>query len=404
MATITLITISGEDEPGVCATLMSELAQCDARVLDIGQATIHDTLSMGILVETQCGPEWRMSLQARLSEKHQLHLRVSFRDVTPAEYEDWVAAQGKPRLIVTLIARALRAEHFATLTSILHDHGLNIDIISRLSGRLSLSKDAAPGMACIEFSARGVPDDPLALRTDLMDLAHGSEVDIGIQADNVYRRNRRLVVFDMDSTLIQTEVIDELAAEAGVGEEVAAITEAAMRGELDFEASLRKRVLLLQGLDETVCEKVAARLPVTPGAERLVSTIKRLGFKVAVVSGGFLYFARRLQERLGIDEVYANDLEIAEGRLTGQLAGPVVDAERKAAIVQELAERYGIRLEQVVAVGDGANDVPMLAKAGLGIAFRAKPLVRASADQSLSASDLDAVLYLLGLRDRESPL
>jgi phosphoserine phosphatase len=402
MPDITLITVSGEDEPGICAALMAELAACGARVLDIGQATIHDTLSMGVLVETHGGADWREKVEAALAARFQCHLRVRFQNISLHEYESWVGAQGKPRYIVTLIARELRAEHLARLTEVLFRHGLNIDVITRLSGRLSLRGQSARAMACVEFSARGVPDDAMALRADLMDLAHGTEVDIGIQIDNVYRRNRRLVVFDMDSTLIQTEVIDELAAEAGAGAEVAAITESAMRGEIDFEVSLRKRVSLLEGLDESVLEAVAARLPVTPGAERLVSTIRQLGFKVALVSGGFTYFARRLQEKLGIDEVFANELEIADGKLTGRLAAPVVDAARKAEIVRDLAARYGIRLEQVVAVGDGANDLPMLGIAGLGIAFRAKPLVRQSADQSLSASDLDAVLYLLGLRDRES--
>lgn len=217
----------------------------------------------------------------------------------------------------------------------------------------------------------------------------------------MYRRTRRLVCFDMDSTLIEAEVIDELAKAAGVGEQVIEITEAAMRGELDFEASFRKRLALLKGLDEGVLEDIAASLPITEGAEKLVSTINKLGYKTAILSGGFTYFGRYLQKRLGIDYVFANELEIENGKVTGQVSGTIVDGKRKAELLRELAQKEKISLEQVVAVGDGANDLPMLSIAGLGIAFRAKPLVKAEAKQAISHLGLDAILYLMGFRDRE---
>jgi phosphoserine phosphatase len=251
------------------------------------------------------------------------------------------------------------------------------------------------------MSLRGTPDDASALRGDLLDLAQALDVDIAFQVDDVYRRNRRLVAFDMDSTLIQTEVIDELAEAAGVGPEVASITEAAMNGELDFRESLERRVALLKGLDANVLQSIAERLPITPGAERLIRTLHSLDYRTVILSGGFNFFGRHLQERLGIDDVFANELEIVDGKLTGRVEGEIVDGARKAELLRELAERENLRLEQTIAVGDGANDLPMLNAAGLGIAFHAKPKVRASAEQVISNLGLDGILYLIGMSDRE---
>jgi phosphoserine phosphatase len=334
---------------------------------------------------------------------HERNLQVRFAPITEAAYREWVAQQGKERHIVTLLGRQISAEDIAELTAILANHGLNIDGMTRLSGRTPLDEDASlnQGQACIEFSARGNPQNSADLRADFTELSARLNVDIAFQADNMYRRTRRLVCFDMDSTLIEAEVIDELAKAAGVGEEVAAITEAAMRGELDFKQSFARRMALLKGLDESVLAQIASQLRFTEGCERLMATLKKLGYKTAILSGGFNYFGRFVQAHLGMDYVFANELEIIEGKVTGRVVGDVVDGQRKAQLLRELANKENITLEQVIAVGDGANDLPMLSVAGLGIAFRAKPLVKASAKQAISTLGLDAILYLMGLRDRD---
>jgi phosphoserine phosphatase len=326
---------------------------------------------------------------------------VRFTPVGQGEYQNWVEAHGQPRHIMTLIGTHLTARHLEALGRVATDHGLNIDHIRRLSGRVSLVGPGSEPRSCIEFSLRGTPADASALRRQLLDLAQDLDVDIAFQVDDIYRRNRRLIAFDMDSTLIQTEVIDELAEAAGVGAEVAAITEAAMNGELDFCESLRRRVALLEGLSEETLYEMADRLPLTPGAERLVQTLRSLGYRTAILSGGFSIFGERLQKQLGIDFVFANRLEIKAGCLTGRVEGDVVDGQRKADRLRQLAEQEGIRIEQTIAVGDGANDLPMLDAAGLGIAFHAKPRVKASAEQVISNLGLDGILYLIGMSDRE---
>jgi len=248
---------------------------------------------------------------------------------------------------------------------------------------------------------RGTPNDPSALRADLLDLSQELGVDIAIQVDDVFRRNRRMVAFDMDSTLIQIEVINELADAAGVGDEVAAITREAMNGEIDFKEALRRRLRLLKGLPLSVLDEIVRQIPLTEGAERLIHTLKTLGYKTVILSGGFTYVGEHLQELLGIDHVHANVLASRDGVLTGEVEGPIVDGRRKAELLRDLARREGIRLEQVIAVGGGANDLPMLQVAGLGIAFHAKPTVKASANHALSTLGLDGILYLIGMSDRE---
>jgi phosphoserine phosphatase len=327
--------------------------------------------------------------------------RATFENIDSYSYAEWVSQQGKPRHIVTLLARQITAEHIASLTSVAVAHDLSFDHITRLSGRIPLHQLSSQTKASVEFSARGTPKNLSALRAAFMELTTNHDIDIAVQEDTIFRRNRRLVCFDMDSTLIEAEVIDELAIEAGVGDEVARITEAAMAGELDFNQSFAQRMALLKGLDEGVLASVAARLKLAEGAERLFKILKQLGYKTAILSGGFDYFGRYLQARLGIDYVYANHLDIVDGQLTGRVVGQVVNGERKAALLRELAAKEHISLEQVIAVGDGANDLPMLSIAGLGIAFRAKPLVKASAKQSISQLGLDAILYLMGLSDRD---
>lgn len=397
---ILLVSISGQDQPGVTAGITAILARYEANILDAGQAVIHATLSMGLLVEL---PEAEISDQvSKEIQKFGLHrdLRVRIEPVEPPRYSDWVAAQGQARYIITLLARKITSDQLARVTAVVTGHGLNIDGISRLSGRIPLGELPAQSKACVEFSARGILQDAEAFRRNLLVVAGALDVDLAFQQDNMYRRNRRLVAFDMDSTLIEAEVIDELAKRAGVGEQVCAITERAMRGEIDFSESFRARVALLEGLDEEALEQVASELKITEGAEHLIKTLRKLGYKTAILSGGFTYFARRLQELLGMDYVYANELDIADGVVTGKISGTIVDGARKAQLLQQLAKDEGIDLQQVIAVGDGANDLPMLSIAGLGIAFRAKPLVQQSAEQSISRLGLDAILYLLGFSDK----
>lgn len=402
MKEIILLTISGEDKPGVTASISAILATYQVTILDIGQAVIHNTLSLGILIEVPKASESSPILRDLLFKAHELDMKVRFQPVDEEAYEEWVQAQGKSRHIITLLARRISAGHIARVTDIAARHGLNIDKITRLSGRLSLSHEQRNNKACVEFSVRGAHADISQLREAFMRTASELDVDIAFQEDNAFRRNRRLVVFDMDSTLIEAEVIDELAKEAGVGEQVAAITEAAMRGEIDFDESFRRRVALLKGLDAAVLAQIAERLPLTEGAQTLVANLKAHGFKTAILSGGFSYFAENLRQRLGFDYVYANELDIEAGRVTGEVSGPIVNGARKAELLRELAQREGISLEQTIAVGDGANDLPMLSIAGLGIAFRAKPLVRQSAKQSISTLGLDGILYLIGFRDRDA--
>jgi len=399
---ILLINISGADKPGVTSAITHILAQYQANILDIGQAVIHDHLTLGLLVEIPEAFEASPVLKEVLFKAHELGLQIRFQPISEESYSHWITQQGKDRHIVTLLARRITAEQIAEVTAVASEHGLNIDDISRLSGRVELGEQDSQAKACVEFSARGTPEDLAELRSAFMELSVRLDADIAFQEDNAYRRNRRLVCFDMDSTLIEAEVIDELAKAAGVGEQVAQITEAAMRGELDFTESFSRRMALLKGLDESVLADIAEKLPVTEGAERLISTLSKFGYKTAILSGGFNYFGRYLQKKLGIDYVYANELEIENGKVTGNVSGVVVDGARKAELLRELAEREQLSLEQVIAVGDGANDLPMLSIAGLGIAFRAKPLVKASAKQSISNLGLDGILYLIGFRDRDN--
>jgi phosphoserine phosphatase len=397
---ILLITISGEDQPGLTAGITGILAAHSVNVLDIGQAVIHATLSMGVLVEVPASGDPLGMGQAVRSYAQDRGMQTRISPVSAESYASWVAAQGRARYIITLLARKITADQLAQVSAVVARHGLNIDSINRLSGRIPLGDLPALSKACVEFSVRGPLQDSSLFRRDLLEVAGLLDVDLAFQQDNMYRRNRRLVVFDMDSTLIEAEVIDELAELAGVGPQVSAITERAMRGELDFAESFTARVALLRGLQEAALQQVASRLKITEGAEHLVATLRALGYKTAILSGGFTYFARYLQARLGIDYVYANELDIADGVVTGRVAGGIVDGARKAELLRQLADDQGIDLQQVIAVGDGANDLPMLSIAGLGIAFRAKPLVKQSADQSISTLGLDAILYLLGFSDR----
>lgn len=396
-----MLKVSGHDRPGLTADLTETLAQFGVTLLDLGQSVIHDQVSLGMLLQLPDGEDTSALLKEILFRAHDLGIDARFTPVSEAAYSDWVAQQGKDRYVLTLLARRISAEQLAWVSREVSTQGLNIQDITRLTGRIALDQTDDSGQACIELTLRGQPADDAALRQAFLDISARFDIDVAFQLDSVYRRNRRLVCFDMDSTLIETEVIDELAHAAGVGEPVVAITERAMAGELDFQASFRERLALLKGLDESVLAGIAERLPLTEGAQRLIGTLKAYGFKTAILSGGFSYFGHYLQRQLGIDYVYANELEIVDGKVTGNVSGTIVDGARKAELLRELAQREGIQLEQTIAVGDGANDLPMLSEAGLGIAFRAKPLVRESARHSISTLGLDAVLYLLGFCDQD---
>jgi phosphoserine phosphatase len=398
---IILLNISGNDKRGLTASLTSILAQYEVNILDIGQAVIHDDLGLGILFEVPEKSESSPILKDLLFRAYELGLNVKFTPIPTEEYNEWVQNQGKDRHIVTLLSRKLTGVHLARVTSVIASQGLNIDLISRLSGRTPLNDFGKNTRSVVEFSVRGTPVDIPKMKKDFMSISSELNIDIAFQEDNIYRRNRRLVCFDMDSTLIQTEVIDELALRNGVGHMVSEITESAMRGELDFKESFIKRVALLKGLKESVMKEIAENLPITEGAERLFKTLKQYGYKTAILSGGFNYFGNYLKNKLGIDYVFANELEIEKGELTGRHLGDIVDGQRKAELLKLIAFKEDIHLEQVIAVGDGANDLPMLQLAGLGIAFHAKPKVKESAKNAISTIGLDALLYLLGFRDRE---
>ena len=395
------IDITGHDHPGVTHSLTGILSRGGVRILDIGQAVIHDALALGMLVELTDDLKSSTLLTDLLLEAHRLGVQIRFTAISGGEYDQWVRTQGKGRYIVSVLGPALTATHLEAVSGVIANVGLNIDRIDRLSGRTPLDQNGARRM-CIELSASGDLASEDDMRASLLDLTHEFDIDVAFQHDNVYRRNRRLVAFDMDSTLIQTEVIDELARLAGVGDQVSAITEAAMRGELDFRGSFRQRVALLKGLPESALQQVIDTVPLMDGAERLIATLRRLGYKTAILSGGFTFMGRELQRRLGIDYLHSNELDIVGGVVTGEVKTEIVDGARKAHYLSEIAKAEGLSMEQVIAVGDGANDLPMLRLAGLGIAFRAKPLVRQSARQAISTMGLDGILYLLGVRDRET--
>jgi len=401
MREIILINVTGKDKPGLTASLTSILAQYRATILDIGQAVIHDYLSLGILIEIPVEFKSSSILKDLLFEAHKLGLQIRFSPIEETLYENWAAQKGKERRIITLLGRKLSAEELSKVAAAIAESKLNIDIITRLSARMPVNGSETNQKACVQITVSGKIENPGVLRRALFKIHEETGIDISFYVDDIYRHSRRLVVFDMDSTLIQGEAIDELARMAGVGDRVAQITAEGMRGKIDFKESLIRRVALLKGMDANALSTVAQNLALTEGAERVTLKLKQLGYKIGIISGGFEYFGKYLQKRLALDYVFTNRLEIKDGKITGELEGDIIDGHKKAEILSTIAKVENISLQQTIAVGDGANDLPMISIAGLGVAFHAKPIVAENAQRSISSVGLDGLLYLMGISERE---
>ena len=401
MSEVILINITGKDRKGLDAKFTGILAEYDVNILDIGQAVIHDHISLGILAEIPDSTNYSSIFKDMLFEGHNMGLKVEIKSVTSDRYEKWVHAQGKERRIITLLGRTLSAQQISAVAEVIAQNQMNIDSITRLTGRISIQAPENNPRACVQLSVSGKPLDLLDMRGRFMEISQKAGIDISFHVDNIYRKNRKLVVFDMDSTLIQAEVIVELAKLAGVGDQVKSITESAMRGEIDFKESFRQRVALLKGLPEEQLAKLIKELPLTDGADLVAKTLKNLGYKLGILSGGFRFVGEYLKDRLGFDYLYANELDVENGVVTGKIVGDIVDGEKKATLLRELAQKEHIALDQTIAVGDGANDLPMISIAGLGVAFNAKPIVRQKASNAISSVGLDGLLYLIGIHDRE---
>lgn len=401
MREIILINVTGKDKPGLTASLTGILAQYQVTILDIGQAVIHDYLSLGILIEIPLEFKSSSILKDLLFEAHKLGIQIRFSPIDENLYEDWASQKGKERRIITLLGRKLSAEQLAQVARAIAENKLNIDIITRLSARLPVNGCDPAQKACVQITVSGKIDHPSNLRTRLFKIHEETGIDISVHVDDIYRHARRLVVFDMDSTLIQGEAIDALARAAGVGDQVAQITEDGMQGKIDFKEGLVRRVALLKGMDASVLPAVAQDLVLTEGAERVTRKLKQLGYKIGIISGGFEFFGKHLQKKLALDYVFTNRLEIKDGKITGKLEGEIIDGSKKAEILRTIAKVENISLRQTVAVGDGANDLPMISIAGLGVAFNAKPVVQKNAQRSISSVGLDGLLYLMGISERE---
>lgn len=396
---IILINISGQDKPGLMEALTKTLADLGAQVLDVGQAVIHDELALGILIKVPNADDTGLIIKEIMFRANAVGSTVRVSEISEANYRVWLDSSGKTRYILTLLASGEGSGPLHAVSSVTHQFGLNIDTMRRLTDRgAAVSKD---GRICVEMRVRGDVGNLTEVQAALLDAAERLGFDFSLQEDNVFRRNRRLVAFDMDSTLITAEVMDELAKRHGVGEQVVAITREAMAGKIDFKESFRRRAALLKGMSAQVLHDVTDDVQLNTGADRLLRALRHFGYKTAVISGGFQYVGDRLQERFHFDHVHANALEVVDGQMTGAVEGDIIDAECKADLLQEIAAREGIALQQTIAIGDGANDLPMLTRSGLGVAYHAKAVVKESAHHAISNFGLDAVLYLIGFSDRD---
>ena len=404
MKEIILINITGQDKPGLTSSLTDILAQYEVAILDIGQAVIHDYLSLGILIEIPSAHSSSSILKDLLFKAHKLGIQIRFSAIDEESYTGWASGYGQERRIITLLGRKLTASQLSKVTAAIAANRLNIDVITRLSGRVFLDDPGSLPKACVQLTVSGTLDNPAKLRGRLLKISNETGIDISFHVDDIYRHARKLVVFDMDSTLIQGEVINVLAEHAGVGDRVAKITATTMDGKIDFKESFTQRVSLLKGLDASVLPEIARNLVLTEGAERVIQTLKKLGYKIGIISGGFDFFGEYLQNKLGVDYVFANVLEIKNGKITGNIRGDIIDGPKKAELLKTIATVENISLQQTIAVGDGANDLPMISIAGLGIAFHAKPIVKENTDQSISSVGLDGLLYLMGISEREIQL
>ncbi|WP_300464120.1 phosphoserine phosphatase SerB [Desulfobacula sp.] len=401
MSDVVLINITGRDRKGLDAKFTGILAEYEVNILDIGQAVIHEHISLGILAEIPKSRDFSPIFKDMLYEGHKMGLQIDIKPIDSESYEKWVHAQGKERRIITLLGRTITAQQISAVASIIADNHLNIDGISRLTGRISLKQTQHNPRASVQLSVSGKPLNILDMRKRFMEISQKAGIDISFHVDNIYRKNRKLVVFDMDSTLIQAEVIVELAKLVGMGQQVDKITESAMRGEIDFKESFRKRVALLKGIKQEQLAHISKTLPLTEGADLVTKTLRGLGYKLGILSGGFTFVGEYLKDRLGFDYMYANDLDMEDGVVTGEVKGEIIDGEKKAILLRQIAQKEGIALEQTIAVGDGANDLPMISIAGLGVAFNAKPVVRQRASNTISSVGLDGLLYLIGIHERE---
>ncbi len=390
---VVLITVSGQDAPGITSELTGILSQGKLSILDIGQAVIHGLLSLSILFEMGSDKEDKTIIKDLLFKAHELGMKLEFRVMTSQLLEKTQSRAKAYRYAVTLIAPQITATALHEVTAAMAKYRVNIDEIERLS---------EGEFGCVELLVSSSEEiDRRALKKELLEIANQQRVDIALQAEGLYRRSKRLVVFDMDSTLIQNEVIDEFARECGRYEEVSEVTHAAMKGKMEFDESLRLRVEKLKGLSTAQIDAVFSRIELTHGAADLIRVLKKLGYKTALISGGFACIADRFKEKLGIDYAYANVLEMHQGKATGKVLPPIVNAQRKADLLELIAQQENIHADQVIAIGDGANDIPMLERAGLGIAFNAKPLVREHADFSINQKNLRSILYLMGISGRD---